>query len=623
MDPPSMISLSDYSIQSRIWIGFGSLITLLLIMGAGSWFVFRGIELSIGRNEAAGVEEVWAESIRSDVEDMNATIQQFVATNDVATADAVRVANAALRRRVASSDVHPVDAEAILRVDLALQRYTEVFDALVAAGRERDRLIGEVETRQLAALKDGLTGLIRKLAAGKDYELAYLVLAAEETLLLSDAEFRRFLDTESEEALTRAHSLSQEFYTISSGFLFRVSEPDLNASALRAVQQFADYEKAVEATAKVIRDRRQLLMNALNIQDRAINDQAAAIRLAAEDQQQAANRDITSASKGAGVTIALLGAIGLLIGGLLAWYIGRSIVVPLTQVTHCMTRLADGDLDIRVEDTGRHDEVGALARAMATFKEKNIELASARKREQAMQAELGRVSQLNTMGQLTASIAHEVNQPLAAISANGSAALRFLGRTPPDLGETKQALSSMVSDSHRASQVITGLRAMFKKDRPEKVLLDVNDLIRDVLALLRGELDKNRVLVRAELNSGLPKLWAEPAQLQQVFLNLFMNSVEAMSAVTDCERTLTVRSTLQEPDAVLISVEDSGPGIDPGIIDRIFSAFFTTKSQGMGMGLSICRSIMEAHGGRLQVASGIVRGTAFFAVLPIAGVSAE
>jgi signal transduction histidine kinase len=164
---------------------------------------------------------------------------------------------------------------------------------------------------------------------------------------------------------------------------------------------------------------------------------------------------------------------------------------------------------------------------------------------------------------------------------------------------------------------------MFKKEPQKKVLVDVNGPIRDVLALLQAEFDRKRVLLQTDLGSDLPKVRAEPAQLQQVFLNLFMNAVDAMNIVTGRERTLKVTSAPQMPNEVLVSIEDSGPGIDPNIMDRIFNPFFTTKSQGMGMGLSICRSIIESHSGRLQVAPGATCGTAFQAVLPTAGVGPE
>jgi C4-dicarboxylate-specific signal transduction histidine kinase len=234
----------------------------------------------------------------------------------------------------------------------------------------------------------------------------------------------------------------------------------------------------------------------------------------------------------------------------------------------------------------------------------------------ATQTELARVTSLTAAGQMAASMAHEIKQPLAAIVTGGSAGLRWLSKPTPDLEEVRALLESIVIEGNRASQVIDGIRAMFKNDSREKALLDVNEVIREVIALLHSELQDHQILVQAELTSELPPVLADRVQLQEVVANLVANAIEAMDTVTDRARTLRVRSVIDESDGVLIMVEDSGPGIDPENVDRIFHPFFTTKSQGTGMGLSICRSIIEAHNGRLSLRSASDRGSIFQISLP-------
>src|SRR5262245_26052542 len=223
---------------------------------------------------------------------------------------------------------------------------------------------------------------------------------------------------------------------------------------------------------------------------------------------------------------------------------------------------------------------------------------------------------MTTMGTLTASIAHEINQPLAAIVANSNAAMRWLSNARPDLDEARTALKNIVSDGHRASQVIGSVRTMFRKDGREKDRLSVNSVIEDILALVHGEIRKHRVVVRTALPADLPQVEADRTQLQQVFMNLIVNAVDAMALVADRERILVIKTAVYEPGAVAITVEDSGTGIDPNDMKRIFETFYTTKSDGMGMGLSICRSIIEAHGGRLWASPGASCGSVFHVVLP-------
>jgi PAS domain S-box-containing protein len=235
---------------------------------------------------------------------------------------------------------------------------------------------------------------------------------------------------------------------------------------------------------------------------------------------------------------------------------------------------------------------------------------------------LARATRLTVMGELSASIAHEVNQPLAAIITNAQACERFLGFSPPDLDEVKDAVGEIVRDGRRASEVLKRIRAMSKNTAPERGQVDVNHAIAEVLALTRDELQRHRVAVQADLRSKLPTITADRVQLQQVVLNLVMNGIDAMRAVTDRPRILTVRSQLDDQGNIVVNVADSGVGLDPANRDRIFESFFTTKPEGMGMGLAISNTIIEAHHGRLWAETGSPFGAVFGFTLPLAaGVS--
>jgi PAS domain S-box-containing protein len=232
-------------------------------------------------------------------------------------------------------------------------------------------------------------------------------------------------------------------------------------------------------------------------------------------------------------------------------------------------------------------------------------------------ADLERMARLTTMGELTASIAHEINQPLAAIVTQSEAALRFLKRDEPDLDEVQDALACIARDGMRAGEVIRGLRALARKSAPQLTRLDIDDVIREVLALARGELVRHDVELRTELGSGERSVLGDRVQLQQVLLNLIMNGVEAMKE-TERTRQLSVSSTLAEPgSSVLVVVRDTGTGFDPAVAERMFQPFFTTKPDGTGMGLTICRSIVEAHGGRLWVSPRAPRGADVHFTVPL------
>jgi signal transduction histidine kinase len=214
---------------------------------------------------------------------------------------------------------------------------------------------------------------------------------------------------------------------------------------------------------------------------------------------------------------------------------------------------------------------------------------------------LAHVTRVTTMGELAASIAHEVNQPLSAIVNNGSACLRWLASEEPNLDEARDAARRIIRDGNRAGEVITRIRALLRKTDAKKARLDINQTIREVVTLTRNEAVGKGVAIRMELAAGLPPVLGDRVQLQQVILNLIMNGIEAMASVTDRPRELVISSRQHESDKALVAVRDSGVGLGGQDLERIFDAFYTTKSQGMGMGLAISRSIVEDHGGRLWV----------------------
>jgi PAS domain S-box-containing protein len=232
------------------------------------------------------------------------------------------------------------------------------------------------------------------------------------------------------------------------------------------------------------------------------------------------------------------------------------------------------------------------------------------------QAELAHVTRVTTLGELTASIAHEVNQPLAAVVANAEACLRWLDRETPDLDAARRSVEWVIDDGNRASEVIRRVRALANKSDTETAPLDVNEVVREVIALVQRELVNHRISLRTELAPALPRILGDRVQMQQVIINLVMNGIEAMEPITDRPRELVIRSSQDETYRVLLSVTDRGVGISVDDADRLFRAFFTTKSNGMGMGLSICRSIVEAHGGRLSASRNEGPGATFQFVLP-------
>jgi PAS domain S-box-containing protein len=248
-----------------------------------------------------------------------------------------------------------------------------------------------------------------------------------------------------------------------------------------------------------------------------------------------------------------------------------------------------------------------------------MDVTAARRAEEALQeaqANLAHVNRVTTLGEMTASIAHEVTQPIAAVVTNAGAGLAWLAAQPPNLEETQQALGRILRDGNRASEVISRIRALAKKMPPREDRVNINEAIIEVLALARGEVERNRVLARTELSSDLPTIPGDRIQLQQVILNLVVNAIEAMSGAGIGPRELVVSTRKEAANGVLVAVRDSGPGFDPESVDHLFDAFYTTKSAGIGMGLAICRSIIEAHEGRLWAVPNVPGGAIFQFSLP-------
>jgi C4-dicarboxylate-specific signal transduction histidine kinase len=231
--------------------------------------------------------------------------------------------------------------------------------------------------------------------------------------------------------------------------------------------------------------------------------------------------------------------------------------------------------------------------------------------------EVARIARITTMGELAASIAHELNQPLGSIVMSGDVCLRWLARKPPDLDEARQAVESIIRDGTRASSVLVRIRGLLRRGERSRERLSINDVIRDVVALLDGELRRSGVDLRTEMPGNLPPVVVDRVLLQQVILNLMMNAMEAMRTVNDRVRVLCIRTEKKDSDSIVVLVQDSGAGLDPKHSNRMFEPFYTTRAEGIGMGLTISRSIIEAHGGRLWALANNEPGSTFCFSLPI------
>jgi PAS domain S-box-containing protein len=266
------------------------------------------------------------------------------------------------------------------------------------------------------------------------------------------------------------------------------------------------------------------------------------------------------------------------------------------------------------EESGNHGVSFVLD--LTERKRAEAEARESERRYREAQTALAHANRVTTMGQLTASIAHEVNQPIAATVANADAALRWLGGHPPDLEEVRQALHAIIKDGHRAGDVIGRIRGLIKNVPPRDDQLDINELILEVIGVTRSELLRSGISLQTELANGLPLVRGDRVQLQQIVLNLIMNAVEAMSDAPKGSRELLIGTAEDQSNGVLVAVRDSGPGLNPESFERLFDPFYTTKAGGMGMGLSICRSIVEGHGGRIEAAANVPQGASFHFSLP-------
>ncbi len=232
------------------------------------------------------------------------------------------------------------------------------------------------------------------------------------------------------------------------------------------------------------------------------------------------------------------------------------------------------------------------------------------------QSDLAHVSRVTTMGELTASLAHEVNQPIAAAVTDANTCLRWLNRDHPNVEEARDAASRTVKDATRAAEIISRTRLLFKKSTPQWELVDVNEIIRDMVALMRGEIKRHSISVRSELAEDTPQITGDRVQLQQVLMNLMVNAIDAMKDANGT-RELAIKSQRTDNEQFMVSISDTGVGLPPEQADKIFDAFFTTKPHGTGMGLRISRSIVESHGGRLWAADNSPRGARFHLTLPM------
>jgi PAS domain S-box-containing protein len=281
--------------------------------------------------------------------------------------------------------------------------------------------------------------------------------------------------------------------------------------------------------------------------------------------------------------------------------------------------LPDGTVKY-IESTGRPllSANGELVEMVATHVD-----ATERKRAQeeherlrALEADLAHMNRLSIMGELTASLAHEILHPIASARNNARAAMRFLDMSPPNMAKVREALACIVRDADRGKDIVDRIRAQIKKAPPRNARFDINQAIGEVIEMVRAPIEKNRVSVRTHLAAGLPSVWGDRVQLQQVVLNLVLNAIEAMGSVEERARMLSIRTEQRGPEGILVAVHDSGPGVDPEHLQRVFDPFYTTKNSGLGMGLSICRSIIDAHGGRLWADTNEPRGAVFEFTLP-------
>jgi len=281
-----------------------------------------------------------------------------------------------------------------------------------------------------------------------------------------------------------------------------------------------------------------------------------------------------------------------------------------TEVEHSLKEARD-QLEVRVNE--RTSELKNANDALV------VEIAERKRAQEASaiaQAALAHMNRVMTIGELTASITHEVSQPLVAVLTSAGACDRWLSNSPPDIERARAAVARITKAGSKASDIVNGARALFKKGTPVTRSININDVIQETVSLLQDEATRHRISIHAELDATLPSTYGDPVHLQQVVMNLMMNSFDAMTASTESNRVLHLMTRKLSTDEVLVSVQDSGSGLDPGTLETIFHPYFTTKEKGLGMGLSISRSIVEQHGGRLWATPGADSGAIFQFTLP-------
>jgi PAS domain S-box-containing protein len=287
------------------------------------------------------------------------------------------------------------------------------------------------------------------------------------------------------------------------------------------------------------------------------------------------------------------------------------IVLPDGTIKHLLSIGRSG-----LSESGDLEYIGTVM-DITGRKQAETEARDSERRYRELQMEMAHANRVATMGQLSASVAHEINQPIAAVITNANAGLRWLGARRPNLEEVRQAFSRIARDGNRAGEVIDRIRALVRRAPPRRAPLDINEAVREVIALAQAEMRRNRIKLQTRLGDDLPHIAGDRVQLQQVTTNLIVNAIEAMSDVSEGPRELTIVSGAGSSTDVFVEVQDTGAGLDPANLDRLFQSFYTTKPDGMGMGLAISRSIVEAHGGRLSAAPNQPHGAVFRLTLPV------